>query len=121
MKIAIPASGNELSSAINPRFGRTQYFLLINTADDTVEVHDNTQNLNAVQGAGVQSAETVARIGAEAVISPNVGPKAFRTLQAAEIKVYDSGGAKDVGEAVRKFKAGELKEITAANVEEHWS
>jgi predicted Fe-Mo cluster-binding NifX family protein len=49
-----------------------------------------------------------------------VGPKAFRVLNAAGIKVYLSkeGTAAD---AMRKLKAGELKEADKANVEGHWA
>jgi len=82
--------------------------------------HDNSQNLNAAQGAGIQAAETVVRLGAEAVVTGNVGPKAFRALNAAGIKMYLSGEG-SVADAVRKFKAGELKEASTANVEGHWA
>ncbi len=120
MKIAIPAAGKDLSSAVDPRFGRAKYFLLVDTETGAAEAHDNAQNLNAAQGAGIQSAETVSRLGAQAVLSGNVGPKAFRTLQAADIKIY-ACGAMSAAEAVRKFKNAELKEFTAANVDGHWA
>jgi predicted Fe-Mo cluster-binding NifX family protein len=58
-------------------------------------------------------------LGAQAVVTGNVGPKAFRILNAAGIKVYLSAEG-TVAEAIRKFKAGELKETTVANVEGHW-
>ncbi len=120
MKIAITATGKDISSNVDPRFGRAKYFIVVETESEKTETHDNTQNLNAAQGAGIQSAETVARLGAEAVITGNAGPKAFKALQAAGIKVYlcPSG---TVAEAIRSFKDGELKEATAANVDGHWA
>jgi len=120
MKIVITARGELLESPVDPRFGRAQYFILVDTETNEVTAHDNVQNLNAAQGAGIQAAETVARLGAEAVISGNAGPKAFRTLSAAEIKVYLCG-AMTVADAVHKFKAGELQEVSMANVEGHWA
>jgi predicted Fe-Mo cluster-binding NifX family protein len=120
MKIAITATGKDLSSSVDPRFGRAKYFLIVDTESNEAVAHDNAQNLNAAQGAGIQAGETVARLGAEAIITGNVGPKAFRTLTAAGIRVYLCEQA-TAAEAVCKLKAGELKETTAANVEGHWA
>lgn len=119
MKIAITATGKDMSSNVDPRFGRAKYFIVVDTDANESAAHDNTQNLSAAQGAGIQAGETVARLGAQAVVTGNVGPKAFRILNAAGIKVYLCG-AGTVADAIRQFKAGELKETTAANVEGHW-
>ena len=120
MKIAITATGKDLSSNVDPRFGRAKYFIVVDTDTNESTAHDNAQNLNAAQGAGIQAGETVARLEAKAVVTGNVGPKAFRILNAAGIKVYLSG-AGTVADAVRRFKAGELPEASAANVEGHWA
>ncbi len=119
MKIAISATGPSMSSSVDPRFGRARCFMVVDAESGASEAHDNEQNLNAAQGAGIQSGETVARLGVHAVITGNVGPKAFRLLNAAQIKVYLCGEG-TVAEAVGRFKAGELKEAPAANVEGHW-
>jgi len=120
VKIAITATGKELSSNVDPRFGRAKYFIVVDTDTNESAAHDNAQNLNAAQGAGIQAGETVARLGSKAGVTGNVGPKAFRTLNAADIKVYLSNEG-TVADAIRKFKAGELKEVSAANVEGHWA
>lgn len=120
MKIAITATGKEISSSVDPRFGRTKFFIVVDTETNDSAAHDNAQNLNAAQGAGIQAAETVARLGAEAIITGNVGPKAFRALNAAGIKVLLTKDG-TVADAIRKFKAGELPETSAANVDGHWA
>jgi len=119
MEIAITATGKDISSNVDPRFGRAKYFIVVDTDTNESAAHDNAQNLNAAQGAGIQAGETVARLGARSVVTGNVGPKAFRILNAAGIKVYLSGEG-TVADAIRKFKAGELKEASAANVEGPW-
>jgi len=119
MEIAITATGKDISSNVDPRFGRAKYFIVVETDTNESAAHDNAQNLNAAQGAGIQAGETVARLGARAVVTGNVGPKAFRILNAAGIKVYLSKQG-TVADAIRTFKAGELKETTVANVEGHW-
>jgi len=119
MKIAVTSTGKDMSSNVDPWFGRAKYFIVVDTDTNESAAHDHTQNLNAAQGAGIQAGETVARLGAKAVVTGNVGPKAFRILNAAGIKVYLSGEG-TVADAIRKFKAGELKEASAANVEGPW-
>jgi len=120
MKIAVTSQGKELSSEIDPRFGRAKWLLLVDTQTGVSGAYDNTVNLNIVQGAGIQTGQNVANLGAEAVITGNVGPNAFKTLNAANIKVFLSK-AKTIQEAIGLFKAGDLDEVKQANVEGHWS
>jgi predicted Fe-Mo cluster-binding NifX family protein len=119
MKIAITAQGNELSSEIDLRFGRAKFLLVVDTETDDFEVHDNELNLNAVQGAGIQTGQNIANLGVEAVITGNVGPNAFKTLSAADIKIF-LAEKQTVQEVIDSLKAGELKEVDQANVEGHW-
>ena len=119
MKVAISAQGKEMSSVIDQRFGRTKYFIVIDSETGTFTIHDNSQNLNAAQGAGIQAAKNVNDFGAEAVVSGNVGPKAFAALSSAGIAVY-TGASGLVQEAMEAFKAGTLNKAGKANVDGHW-
>jgi predicted Fe-Mo cluster-binding NifX family protein len=119
MKVAVTAQGNELSSEIDLRFGRAKWLIVVDTETGDFQVHDNAVNLNAVQGAGVQTGQNVANLGVEAVITGNVGPNAFKTLSAANVKVFLSE-TQMVKDAIDLFKAGKLKEVNQANVEGHW-
>lgn len=119
MKIAVTAEGKELSAKVDSRFGRARFFIVADTETKEFEAVDNTQNLNAAQGAGIQAGRNVAGLGVEAVITGNVGPKAFSVLQASGIKVY-TGAQGSVDEAIEAFKAGKLKAADDANVEGHW-
>ena len=120
MKIAITAQGNELSSEVDVRFGRAKFLLVVDTETGDFQAHDNTVNLNAVQGAGVQTGRNIANLGVEAVITGNVGPNAFRTLNAADVKIY-LAEKQTVADAIDSFKSGKLKEVDSANVEGHWT
>ena len=120
MKIAVTSQGPDLTSRVDPRFGRAKTFIVVDTDTDEFSAHDNTQNMNAAQGAGIQAGRTVVDLGVAAVITGNVGPKAFTTLQAGNVKVYP-GASGTVKEAVEKFKAGQLRETEEANVEGHWA
>ena len=119
MKIAITAQGKELSSEIDLRFGRAKWLIVIDTETNDFQTHDNIVNLNAVQGAGIQTGQNIANLGVEAVITGNVGPNAFKTLSTADVKMF-LAEKQTIQEAIDSFKAGKLKEVDQANVEGHW-
>jgi predicted Fe-Mo cluster-binding NifX family protein len=119
MNVAISAQGKELTSSVDQRFGRAQYFILVDTETESFTAHDNTQNVNALQGAGIQAAKNVMDLGAEAVVSGNVGPKAFSALQQAGITVY-TGASGTVKETLEAFNNGTLSRADKATVEGHW-
>jgi len=120
MKIAFTTSGDDLSARLDSRFGRAPKFLVYDLDSGEFEVIDNQQNLNAAQGAGIQSAETVARSGAKALVTGHCGPKAFRVLLAAGIKVYNTDAA-TVAEALERYRSGNLAEAKAPDVDGHWA
>jgi predicted Fe-Mo cluster-binding NifX family protein len=120
MKIAISTSGKDLDSPVDLRFGRAAGFIIYDTENKTSEYVANTQNINAVQGAGIQSAYIISGAGAGILITGNCGPKAFTALRAAGVKII-TGADGTVREAVNKFIAGEFKEASGANVEGHWA
>ena len=121
MKIAITSQGQTMDSMVDARFGRAKWFILLDTESEEYEAVDNKQNLNAAQGAGIQAGQNVVELGAEAVITGNVGPKAFRVLQTASIRIYLCGSGATVAETVEQLKAGNLKQVDQANVEGHWA
>lgn len=108
MKVAVTSHGNELSSEVDPRFGRARFLVVVDTDTHEIVVHDNSRNLNAAHGAGTQMAEAVAGLGVDAVVTHNIGPKAYRALQASEIKVYVAANG-SVADAVEKVKKHELE------------
>ncbi len=119
MIIAFTTSGDTIDSPLDSRFGRAPKFIILDTADDHIRVIDNTQNLNAVQGAGLQSAQNVINAGATIVITGHTGPKAFNLLTSMNVDVYCSDSL-TVKDAYNAFKNGTLKRADSADVESHW-
>ena len=119
MKVAITAMGAGLDAQVDPRFGRAKCFVVVDTETGEATDVDNAQNLNAVQGAGVQAGSNVAGLGVTDVITGHVGPKAFRTLQAGGIRIH-VGATGSVREALDQFQAGKLQQAAGADVESHW-
>jgi predicted Fe-Mo cluster-binding NifX family protein len=119
MKIAISSTGKEISSNLDPRFGRAPYFIIVDPQTMAFEVVDNDQNLNLPQGAGIQAGKTIVDQKVDALITGHCGPKAFMVLQQAGIKVI-TGASGTVAEAVAQFKNGQLEAAAAPDVEGHW-
>lgn len=120
MKVAFSATGSDLNSNLDQRFGRAQQFIIIDTETNAASILENTQNLNAAQGAGIQAAQNVINAGAHAVVTGNCGPKAFQVLQAAGIKIHHTN-LPTVAAALEALLKGELDAASSANVESHWS
>lgn len=120
MKIAITCSGANLDAPLDPRFGRAASFLIYDTETEQTRVIPNQQNMQAAQGAGIQAGQTVAGAGATALITGNVGPKAFRVLEAGGVTVYLADQITG-REAVAALQAGRLKPTSAPNRPGHWA
>ncbi|MPN06154.1 hypothetical protein SDC9_153410 [bioreactor metagenome] len=120
MKIAITSMGDALQVLMDGRFGRARNFVIWDTASRTEYAIGNDQNWNAPQGAGIQAAMTVINAGVDAVITGHCGPKAFRVLHEAGVKVYLTT-ALTGQEALARFEQGLLIEAANADVEGHWA
>jgi len=118
MKIAVSASGREINSPVEPRFGRCQQFLIIDPESMEYEVLDNP-NMAASGGAGIQTAQLLASHSVQAVITGNCGPNAFMTLEAAEIQVF-TGASGSIQEAVERYNKKQLQAASQANVAGHF-
>ena len=119
MKIVITSTGNDLSAQVDQRFGRAAMFILYDLDNGNFEVVDNIQNLNAAQGAGIQAAQNVFNMQAQALITGHCGPKAFAALTAAGVKIY-CGAAGSVESVIEQYRKGELTPSAGADVEGHW-
>ena len=103
MKIAVSSTGKDLEATLDARFGRTAFFVIVDPDTLAFDAVENKQNLNLPQGAGIQAAKTVLQHKANALVTGNYGPKAFKVLAAVGIKVY-VGVAGRVRDIVEQFK-----------------
>ena len=131
MRLAITSTGKDLTSEVDPRFGRAAYFILIDmdeisnidNLDKLNEIKykliDNMQNLDISQGAGIQAGKTIVDNKVDVVITGNCGPKAFKVLNSAGIKtILNAKG--QIRDVILKFKKGELQTSQNPNVNGHW-
>lgn len=119
MKIAVTSKGRDLNAEVDPRFGRAAYIVILDTETMAYDVIDNKANVNAFKGAGIQAATTISEHGAQVLLTGYCGPNAFRTLEAAGIRVgSDISGT--VADAVQTFKKGAVRYSAAPNTDGHW-
>jgi len=104
MIIAVSATGKDLNSELNPRFGRCEYFIIVDTNDMSFNAYEN-ENSELSSGAGIQSAGFVASKGVDVVLTGNCGPKADQTFSAAGVKVL-TGFSGTVQHALDQFNTG---------------
>ncbi len=119
MKIALTISEKSENSVVDPRFGRCPYFLIYDDETGEKKIIDNTKNLNAMQGAGIQSAQNLLKENPDVLITGNIGPKAFMMLS-GKVKIYTGAEGLTVDEAIKKFKNNELIEVKSATKPGHW-
>ena len=119
MKIAVTATGATLEAPLDPRFGRCPYFVIVETDNLSFKAVPNP-NATADSGAGIQAAQNVAKLGAKAVLTGNVGPNAFKTLSAASIRMFLIKEDITVKQALAEWKEGKLPEINESTIEGHW-
>lgn len=107
MRVAITSQGPDLSSQVDPRFGRARYLIVVDSESNEFTALDNSRNLNAVQGAGIQAVKDVVNEGVDAVLTGQVGPKALEALETAQIRVF-LGASGTVEDALNELRSGRL-------------
>jgi len=117
MKICVTATAGNLNAQVDPRFGRCQYFVFVDSDTMAFEAMAN-EAIAAPGGAGIQAAQTVVNKGVDVLISGNIGPNAFQVLSAAGVKIA-TGAYGTVQEAVEMYKTGRLSEAGISTVATH--
>lgn len=101
-KICITSTGKDLEAEVDPNFGRAQYFLIVDPETMNFEVVHN-HNIEAAQGAGIQSAQLISNKNIGTVLTGSCGPNAHRILQSSGIKVITGANGK-VKDVLAKYK-----------------
>ncbi len=108
MKLFLTTTGPDLHSELDPRFGRCAYLLLIDS--ETLEFQSFPNPSSSVSGgAGIKTAQFVADLKPDTVISGDFGPNAASALRSANIPMYLYGDCKTVEDVVRRLNSNSLK------------
>lgn len=110
MKIAFTSTGDGWDAKVDPRFGRTDYFLIYDDATEAFTLVDNTEIRSVEHGAGPKSAEKIFELAPDVLITGNgPGGNAASILTKTKMKIYVGAGGMSIREAYNAFKNNELQ------------
>jgi predicted Fe-Mo cluster-binding NifX family protein len=118
MKLAVSSTGPGLDSQVDPRFGRCQYFIIIDPETMEFESLENS-NVMASGGAGISTAQMIAGKGVKIVLTGNCGPNAYQVLSQAGIQII-TGVTGAVRDAIQNFKDRKLQATPQPSVAAHF-
>ena len=112
MKLAFTTKGTEWDSSIDPRFGRTEFFLIFDEEKDELISHDNRASSNEAHGAGPKTAQVLFGYDPDVLITGNgPGSNAAAVLKKAKIDIYVGAGDMTVRQAWERYQKGELEKF----------
>ena len=111
MKIAVSSMDKTIDGNVSDVFGRCSYFIIAEIKDQKIEKTEAIENKSTDQmsGAGISAAQLLAEKDVNAVVTGNVGPRAFDVLKQFNIEVYTGSGA--IKKVLQEFLNGKLKKI----------
>jgi len=110
VKIVFTAKGENWDSPMDPRFGRSDMFLVYNEEDDKLETIKNNETEAMEHGAGLQTSKKVLDLNPDIIITGNgAGQKALEILKHSNVKMYTGAGDMSVKEAYEAFKNDKLQ------------
>lgn len=109
MKIAFTTKGTDWDAQIDPRFGRTDYFLIYDDDKDELSSIDNTDVSEVAHGAGPRTAQRLFEQKPDVLITGNgPGGNAAMVLNQSGVKVITGAGNMTAKQAYDAYKKGEL-------------
>lgn len=103
MKLAIPVTDNKIDTTIDDRFGRAEYFLILDLSSDKIDFYENKFKDDS-SGAGQKVVNFLNEKEVKYLITPELGPKAKFALKEFNIVVYKKGELANIKEAIEAFK-----------------
>ena len=119
MKICITSSDLNLNSPVDSRFGRAQYFLILDEKGNLEEAISNHGVLTR-GGAGIAAAQKIINQGVKILITGNIGSNAIGVLETTNIEIFLCPFNIKVKEAFLMWKNDKLTLIKKASVADHF-
>jgi len=112
MKIAFTSTGATWDSMIDPRFGRTEFFILFDEDTKQSTIIDNSAVKNEAHGAGTATAQKIFELNPDVLITGNgPGENAATALKRLDMKIFVDAQDMTIQQAYEQYKNGNLKEI----------
>jgi len=102
-RIVVTASGPDLASEVDLRFGRAAYLLVFDLDKDSMQVIENSDKSAETGGKGVRTANKVLQMDVGAVITGKMGSRVLSELSGAGIGLFQIDGG-TVRQAVESYR-----------------
>jgi predicted Fe-Mo cluster-binding NifX family protein len=110
MKIAFTTKGEGWDAVIDPRFGRTEFLVILDEESGKLEAIDNSGVSEHAHGAGPMTAQIIVEKDVNILITGNgPGGNAERVISAAGIRTFTGAGDMTVKQAYEAYKENKLK------------
>jgi len=101
MKIGLSAQAGTLDAAVEPRFGRCPFGIVVDSETMEFDAFEN-ENAAGPGGAGPRTVQEFVNRGAEAILTGRVGPNAQEALSASGMDIV-TGVSGTVRQAVETY------------------
>jgi len=119
MNVAVTSQGKDMTSDVDPRLGRSRFLVVVDTDTGQLAAHDNSETPNTVQDPGSEAARKVVQLGIKTLITGNIGNQTLAILEAGNVEAW-TGPVGSVGDAVERFKAGQLEKGNQLHDEKYY-
>jgi len=113
MKIAVSANQPNLEGDLDPRFGRCNFFIIIDPDTMEFEAIENPHT-KAMGGVGPDTAYLIMQQDVQAVITGSIGMNAHQALQGAGIQMF-TGARGSVRDAISAYKSAQLQSASPSS------
>jgi len=114
MKVGVPAKGESIDSAVDERFGRCPFFVVVDADSLALDVFKNPAPAEK-DAAGILACQMLMEKGADTVVVKNIGHNALVSLTGGGVRVY-VGAEGSILDTIEKLKNGELAPAETATV-----
>ena len=104
MKVGVSAQAGSLDAAVEPRFGRCPFGIVVDSDTWEFDAFEN-ENASGPGGAGPRTVQEFVNRGAQAILTGRVGPNASEALGASGMDVV-TGVSGTVRQAVEAYVKG---------------
>lgn len=108
MKLAIALKENDYNSSVDERFGRTPFFIIIDSDTKEFEIIENEAKDEAT-GAGLKAVKNLLKHEIDVIIAGEIGPKAGELIYDLEIPTFKFKDLEKVDEIVKAFNENTLE------------
>jgi len=109
MKIAFTSKGTTWDSQIDPRFGRTAFFLIFDEEKNELSHYSNLDSIDVAHGAGPKTAQKLFELYPDVLITGNgPGENAAKVIEKTSIRIITGAADLTVKEAYDKYKKNEF-------------